>query len=266
MPRIIAVSNQKGGVGKTTTAINLAAAVARAGYRVLLADLDPQGNATSGLGFVKDELEKGVFELLTEECTLPEVVLKTSVEGLDLAPATAALIGAEVELMGRRGRERRLETALGGTDAGEYHFIFLDCPPSLGFLTVNAFTASDSVLIPVQAEYLALEGLGQLLRTLSEVRRSLNPRLVREGEVVTMFDRRNRLCHDVDNQLREVFGAEVFETVIPRNVRLGEAPSYGQSIFSYSGRSSGAKAYEDLAAELLTRRGLSLKAPVEVAS
>ncbi|MCB9765874.1 MAG: ParA family protein [Alphaproteobacteria bacterium] len=265
MPRIIAVSNQKGGVGKTTTTINLAAALARAGYQVLLIDLDPQANATSGLGVVKEDLTEGVFHALVGEKTLAELAAPTDIEGLALVPASAALIGAEVELIGSRDREQRLRQAMASLPAG-LDFVLLDCPPSLGFLTLNALTAADSVLIPVQAEYLALEGLGQLLRTLSQVRKRLNPRLVREGEVVTLFDRRNRLCHDVAAQLRDVLGEEVFETMIPRNVRLGEAPSYGQCIFTYSATSSGARAYTALAAELLQRNGLVARERQQVAS
>lgn len=256
MATVIAVSNQKGGVGKTSTAINLAAAVAQHGHRTLLIDLDPQGNATSGLGVARDELELGVYHALVGEHAMADVVVATAIDDLALAPSTMDMMGAEVELMQAEGRETRLRQALAALDQ-DYAFVFLDCPPSLGFITVNALTAADSVLIPVQAEYLALEGLGQLMRTLAEVRKSLNPRLVREGEVVTLFDRRNKLCHDVEQQLRQVFGDEVFRTVIPRNVRLAEAPSYGQSVLSYAPGSLGARAYLDLAVELLSRRSMT---------
>lgn len=255
MATVIAVSNQKGGVGKTSTAINLAAAVAQHGHRTLLIDLDPQGNATSGLGVARDELELGVYHALVGEHAMAEVVVATAIEDLALAPSTMDMMGAEVELMQAEARETRLRQALAALDQ-DYAFVFLDCPPSLGFITVNALAAADSVLIPVQAEYLALEGLGQLMRTLAEVRKSLNPRLVREGEVVTLFDRRNKLCHDVEQQLRQVFGDEVFRTVIPRNVRLAEAPSYGQSVLTYAPGSLGARAYLELAMELLSRRSM----------
>ena len=257
MASVIAVSNQKGGVGKTSTAINLAAALAQLGHRTLLIDLDPQGNATSGLGVARDDLELGLYHALVGEHAMADVVVPTSVELLFLAPSTMDMMGAEVELMQAEARETRLRQALGAMDE-DYSFVLLDCPPSLGFITVNALAAAESVLIPVQAEYLALEGLGQLMRTLAEVRKALNPRLVREGEVVTLFDRRNKLCHDVEQQLRQVFGEEVFRTVIPRNVRLAEAPSYGQSVLTYAPGSLGARAYLDLAAELLARRSMTV--------
>ena len=207
---VFAVTNQKGGVGKTTTAVNLAAALARKGHRTLLVDLDPQGNASSGLGFPKDDVSQGTLDLLLDFADLRSVLLPTAVDDLHLVPATRQLIGAEVELMQVFGREMRLKRALSDIEDA-YEWVVLDCPPSLGFLTVNALAAADGVLIPVQAEYYAMEGLGELLRTMAEVRKALNPTLAREGVVVTLADSRNNLCRDVTEELRQVFGAEVFE-------------------------------------------------------
>lgn len=262
MPRIIAVSNQKGGVGKTTTTVNLAAALAAQGYRTLLIDLDPQGNATANLGFVRDDQSVGSYELLVQGAQLADVITGTHRDGLDLVAATANMVAAEVELTRSDFRETRLRGAFIGLD-GTYDFILMDCPPSLGFVTINALVAAHSVLIPVQAEYLALEGLGQLLRTLSQVRKALNPKLAREGELLTLYDGRNRLCREVETQLRDVFGDEVFSTVIPRNVRLGEAPSYGQTIFDYAPGCLGAQAYMDLASEVLERLAMPARARQE---
>jgi chromosome partitioning protein len=251
--RVIAVANQKGGVGKTTTAINVAASLAHLGHPTLLVDLDPQGNLSSGLGVLKDETEVGTAEVLLEYAVLEEVIHPTDLERLDLVPATASLVGAEVELTQCLGRETRLKNALQTLDADRYDYVILDCPPSLGFLTINALTAADSVLIPVQAEYYAMEGLGELLRTLAKVRKALNSQLIKEGILVTLFDARNNLCRDVESQVRGVFKDEVFRTVIPRNVRLGEAPSFGQPILRYDPMSKGAEAYLGLARELLER-------------
>lgn len=250
MPQIIAVSNQKGGVGKTTTTINLAAGLALQGYRTLVVDLDPQGNATSGLGNDPREVVQGVYDLMLEQARFEDVVMETGIELLELLPAGPKLVGAEVELTSALARETKLSRALESLPA-DIDFVLLDCPPSLGFLTINALTAADSVLIPVQAEYYALEGLGQLLRTMSEVKRALNPSLCREGLVITMHDARNNLCRDVEKQLREVFAGEVFEAVIPRNVRLGEAPSFGMPVMAYAPNCRGAAAYAALADELL---------------
>jgi chromosome partitioning protein len=256
MARVLAISNQKGGVGKTTTTINLAAALAQAGQRVLVVDLDPQGNAGSGLGYPRSEVDRGIYDVLMEFRDVDSVRMPTAIDGLEVIPANRALIGAEVELVQTEGRERRLRKVLGPCRS-QYDFILLDCPPSLGLLTVNALVAADSVLIPLQAEYYAMEGLGELLRTIAAVRKRLNPDLEREGIVITMSDTRNNLCREVESQCRDVFGAEVFRAIIPRNVRLGEAPSYGKSIVEYDPRSIGARSYTALAAELLERRGIT---------
>ncbi len=255
MSRIIAISNQKGGVGKTTTSVNLATALARAGQSVLLVDLDPQGNASSGLGCPRDTVAFGVADALLGLEPLQRVILPTAQAGLDLAPATPSLVGVEVELVNLPNREQRLHLALAGLPR-QYDFVLFDCPPSLGLITLNAFTAADSVLVPLQAEYYAMEGLGELIRTIAAVRRSTNPRLVREGIVLTMHDNRNNLCRDVEAQARAVFGDEVFRSVIPRSVRLAEAPSHGKSIFHYEPTGRGAQAYSALSTELMARVGV----------
>lgn len=260
--RVVAVANQKGGVGKTTTAINFAASLAHYGQRTLVVDLDPQGNASSGLGFPKDHVKQGSVDVLLGLASLDECVVSTLMEGLDLLPATRQLIGAEVELMQLNQRETRLKDALATTHA-HYDWVILDCPPSLGFLTVNALVSSDSVLIPVQAEYYALEGLGELLRTLSVVRKRLNSKLRREGIVLTLHDSRNNLCNMVEEQLRELFQGEVMETVIPRNVRLGEAPSYGRPVLAYDPSCWGARAYLALAREVLEKHNISTQSQRE---
>ncbi len=252
MSRIIAISNQKGGVGKTTTAVNLAAALARAGRPTLLVDLDPQGNASSGLGYPRDSVEHGVAEAVLGLHPTSQGIIETTQEGLDLLPATPALVGVEVELVNVPNRERRLAIALADLPRA-YEYVIVDCPPSLGLLTLNALVAADSVLVPLQAEYYAMEGLGELIRTISAVRRGPNPRLVREGIVVTMHDARTNLCREVEQQARSVFGAEVFDTVIPRAVRLAEAPSFGKTIFAYEPTSKAAVAYTTLAGELARR-------------
>lgn len=252
MPRIIAISNQKGGVGKTTTSINLATALARAGHPTLLIDLDPQGNASSGLGCPRDTVAFGIADALLGLEPLGRVIVPTAQPGLDLAPATPSLVGVEVELVNLPNREQRLHLAIAGLEK-KYQFVIFDCPPSLSLITLNAFTCADSVLIPLQAEYYAMEGLGELIRTIAAVRRSTNPRLVREGIVLTMHDTRTNLCRDVEAQARAVFGTEVFQTVIPRSVRLAESPSYGKSIFHYEPNGRGAQAYAALATELVAR-------------
>ncbi len=260
--RVVAIANQKGGVGKTTTAINFAASLAHYGQRILVIDLDPQGNASSGLGFPKDHVEQGSIDVILGLSELDNTIQNTMVEGLDLLPATRELIGAEVELMQAEKRETRLKKAL-ETTACHYDWVILDCPPSLGFLTINALVAADSVLIPVQAEYYALEGLGELLRTLSVVKKRLNSKLKREGIVLTLHDSRNKLCNLVEEQLRELFKGEVMETVIPRNVRLGEAPSYGRPITAYDPTCWGARAYLSLAREVLAKYEISTLSRME---
>ena len=259
--RIVSVANQKGGVGKTTTSMNLAASLAHLGQKTLLVDLDPQGNASSGLGLPKEENERGIYDVLMGDVSTTEEILslisETSSDNLHVLPATRDLLGVEVELTNSNNRETRLKSALNKI-VSEYEWVILDCPPSLGFLTINALTASDGLLIPVQSEYYALEGLGELLRTLSVVRKGLNPQIKRDGILLTMHDRRNNLCGHVEDQVREVFGAEVLSTVIPRNVRLGEAPSYGCSVLEYDPFCAGAKAYLEVARELLTNNSISL--------
>lgn len=252
MARVLSVSNQKGGVGKTTTTVNLAAALAQRGERVLVVDLDPQGNASSGLGYPRQDVSMGIYDALLGYREVESVRMPTSIDTLQVIPATRDLVGAEVELVDEPNREKQLRKVLNRV-RDDYDWILIDCPPSLGLLTINALVASDSVLIPLQAEYYAMEGLGELLRTVNTVRKSLNPDLEREGIVITMTDNRNRLCREVESQSREVFGAGVFKTTIPRNVRLGEAPSHGKSIVEYAPTSLGAQAYLELADELLNR-------------
>ena len=250
MAYILTVVNQKGGVGKTTTAVNLATYMAMHGKFVLLIDLDPQANATSGLGLDYRNLERGLYEALIGQTSLKEVTTQTGVEGLKLVPATPSLAGATVELVDIERREFRLADAL--LEARNHHdYIVIDCPPSLGLLTINGLTAADKVLIPVQAEYYALEGLGQLLGTIDLVKQGLRPDLDVMGAVLTMFDGRNRLSADVMNELYKFFPNKIFRSVIPRNVRLAEAPSYGKPIAHYDPWSKGARAYERLAREIL---------------
>jgi chromosome partitioning protein len=248
---IYAITNQKGGVGKTTTAINLAACVAEAGYESLLIDIDPQCNATVGLGIAKDR-ELTVYDLLSGGATLAEIVVPTAIEHLWLAPSGPDLAGANVELPRLAGSETRLKEALGGV-RDRYAFTLLDCPPSLGPLTVNALVAADRVIVPVQAEYFALEGLAGLLDTLGLVQRDLNPRLTVAGMLLTMHDARTRLAQDVERELREHFPELVYETVIPRNVRIGEAPSYGKPVIHHDPHCAGADAYFELAKEVTAR-------------
>lgn len=250
MPVTISVVNQKGGVGKTTTAVNLSAGLAEAGKFVLLVDLDPQGNATSGLGLRPQEVERGLYHALTAEQRLHDVTCNTAHAGLRLVPATPDLAGANVELVQMEGRESKLADILSEAKHA-YDYIVVDCPPSLGLLTVNGLVAADKVLIPVQAEYYALEGLGQLLRTIDLVRENIKPDVDVLGAVITMFDSRNRLSEEVMQELYKYFPNNIFRSVIPRTVRLAEAPSFGQSIFHYEPGGKAAKAYERLSREIL---------------
>jgi chromosome partitioning protein len=250
---VIACANQKGGVGKTTTVINLAAYLALAGRRVLVVDLDPQGNATSGLGFDRNGGTSSIYPALVEPTVARALVQPTQVDGLWLIPSGRDLAGAEVELVGLAQRERKLNVAL-GTVRPDYDFILLDCPPAVGLLTVNALTAADSVLVPIQCEYYALEGLGQLLATIDLVRDNLNPRLRLAGVLLTMYDARTTLSADVAAEVRRHLDGSVFETIVPRSVRLAEAPSYGRPIARYSPESRGAHAYQALAEEVIARR------------
>ncbi len=251
MTKIYALANQKGGVGKTTTAVNLGAYLAQAGQRVLIVDVDPQANATSSLGLDKYQLEITIYDALVRETPLVRVVLRSPELGLFLVPSSPALAGATVELVGMPAREYRLKHALEPAVTG-YDYVFIDCPPSLGLLTVNALTAAaDGVIIPVQCEYLALEGLSQLYQTIELVRSRLNPDLVVRGMLMTMFDGRTNLAQQVVDEVRRHFGERVFRAIIPRNVRLSEAPSYGKPISTYAPGSAGAGAYAALAQELL---------------
>jgi chromosome partitioning protein len=249
MGRVIAVANQKGGVGKTTTAVNLAAALALDGHRTLLIDLDPQSSATTGLGVRPSDDQPTVYESLIGERPLAAAVVPTGITNLDLVAATRDLVGADVELVTLSGREHRLADAL-GTVRAEYAFLLIDCPPSLSLLTVNALRAADGVLVPLQCEYYALEGLTALLDTVGRVRDTLNPRLALEGLVLTMFDGRNSLARQVEGEVRRHFGDQVFRSVIPRNVRISESPSHGMPVVLYDRASRGALAYRALAREL----------------
>lgn len=250
MPKTIAVLNQKGGVGKTTTAINVAAYLAKSHRQVLLVDLDPQGNATSGLGVDKQNVKATSYDVLLGRSSLKDAVLSSKNAGLQLLPTNANLAGAEVELVNTPNRETKLKDALAG--AGD-KIVLIDCPPSLGLLTINALAAADTVLIPVQAEYYALEGLGQLMSVVQRVRETLNPKLEILGVVVTMFDGRTSLSDQVAKELRKYFGPKVFKTVIPRNVRLAEAPSFGKPIGDHDKWSRGARAYKALTKEIIER-------------
>ena len=251
MGKAIAIFNQKGGVGKTTTNINLAACLAKKGKKILVLDIDPQGNTTSGLGIEKKALKKSSYDLMIEDdINAEDVILKTGVDNLDRIPANVSLSGAEVELAIIRGREKRLKKALNQVKE-KYDFIFIDCPPSLGLLTINSLTAVDSVLIPIQCEFYALEGVAQLMNTIEIVRKNLNEKLYVQGVILSMFDGRTNLSVQVVEEVKKYFREKVYKTVIPRNVRLAEAPSYGLPIIEYDPKSKGAEAYREFADEFL---------------
>jgi len=249
MSRVIAVANQKGGVGKTTTAINLSACLAGAGFKTLLLDIDPQANATSGLGLDPRQVTRSIYHVLMDGVPLSEVIVPTNMEHLSLVPSNSDLVGAEVEMVSLIARETKLRFALQSI-RDQYNYIIIDCPPSLGLITLNALTACDSILIPIQCEYYALEGLGQLLETITLVRDNLNSVLQIEGILLTMQDKRIRLSEQVISEVRSFFQGRVYNTTIPRNVRLSEAPSFGKPIILYDAKSAGAKAYVKLAKEV----------------
>lgn len=250
MTKTIAIANQKGGVGKTTTAVNLSACLATLGKKVLLVDVDPQGNATSGVGVEKAEIEKCVYDVLVDDVPIKETIIATKIENLFIAPATIQLAGAEIELVPTVSREIRLKRALDQVKK-DYDYIIIDCPPSLGLVTLNSLTASDSVIIPVQCEYYALEGLTQLLNTIRLVQKHLNEHLEIQGVLLTMFDRRTNLGIQVIDEVKKYFGDKVYHSIIPRNVRLSEAPSHGKPIVTYDARSKGAEMYLEFAEEVI---------------
>ncbi len=252
--KIVAIANQKGGVGKSTTAINLGAGLAFLNERILIIDLDPQGNTSSGLGIDRASIEQSTYDVLIADSSLADVLEPTSVRNLHVVPATIELAGAEIELVSMFSREQRLKQAIAGI-VDEYDFVLIDCPPSLGLLTINGLAAADEVMIPIQCEYYALEGVSQLTRNISLVQTNLNPQLEIEGVVLTMFDGRTTLASDVISQVRDHFGSTAYKTVIPRTVRLSEAPSYGEPIEAYDPMSRGAIAYRELAREFRRRHG-----------
>ncbi len=255
MGKVITIVNQKGGVGKTTTAINLAASLALAEKDILIIDTDPQGNSTSGLGIARDGLGKSLYDVYSGKCEISDALQMTPVEHLSVLPSTIDLLGVEVELVGREDRERVLAKAVDSVREN-FRYIFIDCPPSLGLLTLNALVAADSVIIPVQCEYYALEGLSLLTRTLRQVRSSFRPEIEIEGILLTMFDSRNNLAAEVAGEVRKHFGDKVYNTIIPRNVTLGEAPSFGKPVVLYDIHSKGAQSYLALAKEILNENGV----------
>ena len=252
MAKIISICNQKGGTGKTTTAVNLSAALASFGHKILIVDVDPQGNATSGIGINKNEIEKSIYDALLNKISVQDAVIKTFLSSLDIIPCNINLTGAEIELVGVLSRETRLKKALVGVE-NDYDYIFIDSPPSLGLLTLNALVASHSIIIPIQCEFYALEGVSQLLNTINLVRDGLNPQLAIEGVLLTMADFRTNLTTEVINEIKNYFREQVFQTIIPRNVKLSEAPSFGKPISLYDAASIGAKKYDELAKEFLER-------------
>jgi chromosome partitioning protein len=250
MGKVVAIANQKGGVGKTTTAVNLGACLAQKGKRVLIIDHDPQGNSTSGIGLKKSEIKSCIYDVLINETPLDQVVLQTQVENLKIAPATIRLAGAEAELVGMMARDQRLKRAIEPVKE-QYDYVLIDCPPSLGNLTINALAAADSIIVPIQCEYYALEGLSQLMKTVQLVQKYSNPNLEIEGVVLTMYDNRTNLSSQVTEEVRRYFNEKVYKSVIPRNIRLSEAPSFGLPITLYDEKSKGAEAYIDLAKEVI---------------
>ena len=258
MGKIVSIANQKGGVGKTTTSINLSTILAKKGKKVLMIDADPQGNASSGVGIDRDEIDLSVYDILINDSTLEEIVKKTNIKNLDICPSNINLAGAEVELVSMMSREHRLKEKI-DVIKNNYDYIIIDCPPSLGLITLNAFTASDSVLIPVQCEYYALEGLGQLLNTISLVKKHLNKDIEIEGALLTMYDIRTNLSNQVVKEVKKYFNDKVYKNVIPRNVKLSEAPSYGMPISIYDPRSKGAKSYEKFVREFLKNNENDIK-------
>lgn len=252
MAKVIAVANQKGGVGKTTTTVNLSTALADLGKRVLLVDLDPQGNSTSGLGIEKSALKNSLYEVLLEDFSTRGAILPTDIERLNILPATVDLAGAEVQLVKMKKREYLLKDALKKVQA-KYDYILIDCPPSLGLLTVNGLTAADSILVPLQCEFYAMEGIGQLMSTIALIQKTFNPHLALEGILMTMFDGRTNLSNQVVAEAREHFGTKVYDTIIPRTVRLSEAPSFGAPISRYDKNSKGTEVYAQLAEEVLAK-------------
>ena len=259
MSKIIAIANQKGGVGKTTTAVNLAASIALSGEKIMLLDLDPQGNSTSGLGVDRQNIERSLYDVLSGRSSIEEAVVYAAMDSLAIVPSSIDLLGAEVELAGKEGRENILAEALAPVRSS-YRYIFIDCPPSLGILTLNALVAADSVIVPVQCEYYALEGLGLLTRTLSLIRSSFNPGIDIEGILLTMFDTRNTLSHQVAAEIKQHFGDKVYDTIIPRNVAICEAPSHGKPVLLYDIRSRGAQSYLSLAKEMLSEDSVGQRA------
>ena len=259
-PRVVAIANQKGGVGKSTTAVNLGAALAELGRKVLVIDLDPQGNASTGLGIDPGRRQVGTYQMLTQGRPAGEAVMETSVAGVWAIPSTIDLAGAEIELVGQISRETRLARAIESVTAG-FDLVLLDCPPSLGLITVNALTAADELIVPIQCEYYALEGLGQLLRNVRLIQQNLNGRLRLTGIVLTMYDRRTKLSEQVVAEVRRYFGQRVYDTIIPRTVRLSEAPGFGRPITAYDSGSKGAKSYRRLAREFLDREAIDAPLP-----
>ena len=250
MVKVIAIANQKGGVGKTTTSVNLSACLADLGKKVLLVDLDPQGNSTSGFGFDKTKIKQSVYDILVNDVPTDSVILKTQIENLMILPATIQLAGAEIELVNIMSRETKLKRVLDKVKYN-YEYVIIDCPPSLGLLTINALTAANSVLVPIQCEFYALEGLSQLMNTVTLVQKNLNPALSLEGVVLTMFDARTNLSIQVVDEVKNHFRHKVYQTIIPRNVRLSEAPSHGQPVIRYDPKSKGAQVYFELAKEVI---------------